>query len=93
MLITGVETPENGLTTVPREMYLDLLERYDKGDEELKNCHELIAKLEDQLDESQRRINELVDEVNAVQHEDEIVITTKHKVKSIDLYFEEGGAS
>lgn len=88
--IAAIETPEGG-ATVPKEMYLYLLDRHNEGREELKHCHELIDNLEGQLDESQRRINELIDKVNEMKHEDEVIITTKHKIRSIDLYFEEGG--
>ena len=63
-------------------------------EEELrKQLDEALLKLVDARDEIvslNREINELREMMDKIGHEDEVIITTKHKIRSIDLYFEEG---
>lgn len=44
----------------------------------------LLEKLADAREE----INNLREEIDRISHEDEVIITTKHPIKSIDIYFD-----
>ena len=44
----------------------------------------LLEKLADAREE----INNLREEIDRISHEEEVIITTKHNIKSIDIYFD-----
>lgn len=60
-------------------------------EEELrKQLDEALLKLVDARDEIMslnREINELREMLDKVVHEDEVVLTTKHPIKSVEIYF------
>ena len=60
-------------------------------EEELrKQLDEALLKLVDARDEIvslNREINELREMLDKVEHEDEVVLTTKHPIKSVEVYF------
>ena len=60
-------------------------------EEELrKQLDEALLKLVDARDEIvslNREINELREMLDKVEHEDEVVLTTKHPIKSVEIYF------
>lgn len=74
--------------TIQELQYKDKL---DAAIKELKEANEEIKALEEEIDGQNQLIRELRAEIDKISHEDEIVITTKHKIKTIDVYFEEGG--
>lgn len=62
-------------------------------DELRKQLDAALLKLVDARDEIMslnKEVNELRELLDRCEHEDEVVITTKHKIRSVDLYFEEG---
>ena len=60
---------------------------------ELHDAQEEIKALESEIDDQNQIIRELRAEIDKISHEDEVVITTKHKIKDLSIYFEEGGRS
>ena len=76
------------------EITIQELKQKDKLDaaiKELKEANEEIKALEEEIDDQNQLIRELRAEIDRISHEDEIVITTKHKIKDLTIYFEEGG--
>ena len=57
---------------------------------ELHSQGEEIKALENEIDDQNQLIRELQAEIDRISHEDEVVITTKHKIKDLTIYFEEG---
>lgn len=74
--------------TIQELQYKDKL---DAAIKELKEANEEIKALEEEIDGQNQLIRELRAEIDEISHEDEIVITTKHKIKDLTIYFEEGG--
>lgn len=70
---------------------LQYKDRLDAAIKELKEANEEIKTLEEEIDGQNQLIRELRAEIDEISHEDEIVITTKHKIKDLTIYFEEGG--
>ena len=76
------------------EITIQELKQKDKLDaaiKELKEANEEIKALEEEIDDQNQIIRELRAEIDRISHEDEVVITTKHKIKDLTIYFEEGG--
>lgn len=74
--------------TIQELKYKDQL---DAAIKELKEANEEIKALEEEIDGQNQIIRELRAEIDEISHEDEVVITTKHKIKDLTIYFEEGG--
>ena len=74
--------------TIQELQYKDKL---DAAIKELKEANEEIKALEEEIDGQNQLIRELRAEIDKISHEDEVVITTKHKIKDLTIYFEEGG--
>lgn len=74
--------------TIQELQYKDKL---DAAIKELKEANEEIKALEEEIDDQNQIIRELRAEIDKISHEDEVVITTKHKIKDLTIYFEEGG--
>lgn len=74
--------------TIQELQYKDKL---DAAIKELKEANEEIKALEEEIDDQNQLIRELRAEIDEISHEDEVVITTKHKIKDLTIYFEEGG--
>lgn len=74
--------------TIQELQYKDKL---DAAIKELKEANEEIKALEEEIDGQNQLIRELRAEIDEISHEDEVVITTKHKIKDLTIYFEEGG--
>ena len=74
--------------TIQELKYKDKL---DAAIKELKEANEEIKALEEEIDGQNQLIRELRAEIDRISHEDEVVITTKHKIKDLTIYFEEGG--
>ena len=74
--------------TIQELKYKDQL---DAAIKELKEANEEIKALEEEIDDQNQIIRELRAEIDRISHEDEVVITTKHKIKDLTIYFEEGG--
>ena len=74
--------------TIQELQYKDKL---DAAIKELKEANEEIKALEEEIDDQNQLIRELRAEIDKISHEDEVVITTKHKIKDLTIYFEEGG--
>ena len=74
--------------TIQELQYKDKL---DAAINELKEANEEIKALEEEIDDQNQLIRELRAEIDKISHEDEVVITTKHKIKDLTIYFEEGG--
>lgn len=74
--------------TIQELQYKDKL---DAAIKELKEANEEIKALEEEIDGQNQIIRELRAEIDRISHEDEVVITTKHKIKDLTIYFEEGG--
>lgn len=70
---------------------LKQMDRLDAAIKELKEANEEIKALEEEIDGQNQLIRELRAEIDEISHEDEVVITTKHKIKDLTIYFEEGG--
>lgn len=58
---------------------------------ELHDAQNEIKALESEIDDQNMLIRELRAEIDEISHEDEVVITTKHKIGNIEIYFEKGG--
>lgn len=56
---------------------------------ELHEAQEEIKALESEIDDQNAIIRNLRTELDEVVHEDEVVITTKHKISYINIGFEE----
>lgn len=56
---------------------------------ELHSNGEEIKHLEEEIDSQNQIIRTLREELDRISHEDEIVITTKHKISIISVQFEE----
>jgi len=69
---------------------LQYKDRLDAAIEELKEANEEIKALEEEIDGQNQIIRELRAEIDKISHEDEVVITTKHKIDSIEICFEKG---
>lgn len=65
-------------------------EELEKAIRSLHGAQEEIKALESEIDDQNAIIRTLREELDEISH-DEIVITTKHKVSAINVYFEEGG--
>lgn len=74
--------------TIQELQYKDKL---DAAIKELKEANEEIKALEEEIDGQNQLIRELRAEIDEISHEDEVIITTKHKIKDLTIYFEEGG--
>lgn len=75
------------------EITIQELKQKDKLDaaiKELKEANEEIKALEEEIDGQNQIIRELRAEIDRISHEDEVVITTKHKIGNIEIYFEKG---
>ena len=70
---------------------LQYKDKFDAAIKELKEANEEIKALEEEIDGQNQLIRELRAEIDEISHEDEVVITTKHKIKDLTIYFEEGG--
>lgn len=56
---------------------------------ELHDAREEIKALEEEIDDQNAIIKTLRTELDEIVHEDEVVITTKHKINYINVGFEE----
>lgn len=65
-------------------------EELEKAIMSLHGAQEEIKALESEIDDQNAIIKTLREELDKISH-DEIVITTKHKVSAINVYFERGG--
>ena len=69
---------------------LQYKDKFDAAIKELKEANEEIKALEEEIDGQNQLIRELRAEIDEISHEDEIVITTKHKIDNIEICFEKG---
>lgn len=67
------ETPENG--KVDRHMYDNVMMK--------------LAEARDEIISLNREIEDLREKLDAVEHEDEVIITTKHPISDIEISFKQ----
>lgn len=73
-----------------KELNVDYYKKeLDTAIREIHSQGEEIKNLEEEIDTQNQIIRELREELDRISHEDEVIITAKHKIKSVDIYFEE----
>lgn len=56
---------------------------------QLHEAQEEIKSLNNEIDDQNQIIRELRSEIDRISHEDEVIITTKHKISNCLIYFAE----